>query len=98
MASALRLNPMSQSPNDPQPIDSPQSCVLYNGEWIAAPHRRLTQAEQMQLLDWHPIFSGRCPHCETPIATPDDSESHWHCHHCDWTLARSAGHIDLSLS
>jgi hypothetical protein len=89
---------MSQSLNNPHPINLPQSGFLYNDEWIATPHRRLTQAEQMQLLDWHPIFLGRCPHCETPIATPDDAQSHWNCHYCDWTLARLADHIDLSLS
>ncbi|WP_017711153.1 hypothetical protein [Prochlorothrix hollandica] len=37
---------------------------------------------RQHLLDWHPLFTGRCPECEMPIADP--GVPHWDCSHCGW--------------
>jgi hypothetical protein len=89
---------MNELPEELNSSEIEASGVIYNGEWIPVPHHRLTSEIQIQLLDWHPIFSGRCPNCEIPIATPENSKSDWHCLHCNWSLSQSAEHIDLRLS
>jgi hypothetical protein len=80
---------MSQLPEELNSSEIEASGVIYNGEWIPVPHHRLTPEIQIQLLDWHPIFSGHCPNCEIPIATPEDSKLDWHCLQCDWNLSHS---------
>ena len=55
----------------------------YNGELIL--HRpSLSPSELVELLDWHPLFTGRCPECEMPIQS-DPLPLHWDCVHCGWT-------------
>ncbi|MGC1217097.1 MAG: hypothetical protein WA783_17290 [Phormidesmis sp.] len=54
----------------------------YAGDWIPQPFPTLTVADQLALLDWHPQFTGRCPNCETPIASA--LEGQWKCGHCEW--------------
>ena len=56
----------------------------YNGEPIPAPIDRWSIEEKLALLDWHPIFTGRCPHCEHPISLPEPPAVHWDCQNCDW--------------
>jgi len=34
---------------------------FYNGEEIVQPRQRWTKAEQLELLDTHPLFTGNCP-------------------------------------
>lgn len=41
----------------------PAGASYYNGELIVQPHQRWTREEMMGLLDWHPMFTGRCPRC-----------------------------------
>ena len=41
----------------------PEGASFYNGELILQPRQRWTQEEQLQLLDVHPLFTGRCPDC-----------------------------------
>lgn len=38
------------------------------------------QEQRLFLLDWHPLFTGRCPECEHPIPGP----IHYDCDHCGW--------------
>ncbi|MGD1950744.1 MAG: hypothetical protein ACFB14_14020 [Leptolyngbyaceae cyanobacterium] len=58
--------------------------ATYNGEIIPAPVVRYTPEQQLALLDWHPIFTGRCPNCEMPITQTQPARVHWDCGHCDW--------------
>ena len=36
---------------------------FYAGETIPQPSHRLSRVEQMKLLMWHPLFTGKCPRC-----------------------------------
>jgi hypothetical protein len=54
----------------------------YLGDWIPQPFPEMTEAEKLALLDWHPLFTGRCPNCEMPIAESDEGQ--WKCGHCEW--------------
>ncbi len=35
----------------------------YAGEPIPQPPERFTKAEKLELLMWHPLFTGKCPRC-----------------------------------
>ena len=60
------------------------SASYYNGEVIKQPRKRWTPAEQLELLDFHPIFTGRCPQCEMPYPEDYCSSVHWDCPWCKW--------------
>ncbi len=62
----------------------PEGASYYNGELILTPEQRWSQEEQVDLLDWHPMFTGRCPECERPIAQTDPPRVHWDCSECGW--------------
>lgn len=55
----------------------------YAGEFVQQPVQRWTTEEKLVLLDWHPLFSGRCPNCEIPIALKR-SQAGWKCDRCGW--------------
>ncbi|NEZ58765.1 hypothetical protein DXZ20_24620 [Leptolyngbyaceae cyanobacterium CCMR0081] len=38
---------------------------------------RLTPEQQLAMLDWHPLFTGRCPECEVPVTQP--VKVRWEC-------------------
>jgi len=42
----------------------PEGASYYNGELILQPRQRWTLEQQLELLDTHPLFTGRCPQCE----------------------------------
>ena len=54
----------------------------YGGDLIPAPRHQRSPAEQLALLDWHPIFTGRCPKCEVPILQRVPGRKHWECGAC----------------
>lgn len=56
----------------------------YAGEFVAKPRHELSDKERLELLDWHPLFTGRCPHCEMPLAQTMPVRTHWDCEHCGW--------------
>jgi predicted GIY-YIG superfamily endonuclease len=56
----------------------------YAGDLIPSPTERLTRQQQEDLMNWHPLFSGRCPHCEMPIPVQEPPQVHWDCPHCGW--------------
>lgn len=57
---------------------------FYNGEEIIQPRQRWTREEQLDLLDWHPMFTGRCPACELPFPRYEKPPVHWDCPQCGW--------------
>ncbi|MFG6105409.1 hypothetical protein U2F10_24355 [Leptothoe sp. EHU-05/26/07-4] len=72
------------NPND-TPVSSPETHpATYNGEAIPSPVVRYTLEQQLALLDWHPIFTGRCPNCEMPILQTQPPRVHWDCDRCEW--------------
>ena len=44
----------------------------------------LTPEEKLELLDTHPLFTGRCPQCEMPYPNYDLPPVHWDCPSCGW--------------
>lgn len=57
---------------------------FYNGEEIIQPRQRWTPEEQLDLLDSHPMFTGRCPQCEVTFPRYDKPPVHWDCPACGW--------------
>jgi hypothetical protein len=68
---------------EPEELWEPEGASYYNGELIVTPEQRWTRLEQLALLDSHPMFTGRCPKCETGIVS-NTSRVHWDCGHCGW--------------
>lgn len=56
---------------------------FYNDEEITQPHQRWTKEEQMELLNTHPMFTGRCPACNRPFPRYERPPVHWDCS-CGW--------------
>ncbi len=56
--------------------------VTYMGEEIVITGV-LSYQQKLDLLDTHPIFTGRCPECESPIPYTSD-RVHYDCNHCGW--------------
>jgi hypothetical protein len=54
----------------------------YGGNRIPAPRHQRSPEEQLALLDWHPIFTGRCPNCEVPIVQELSIREPWRCGSC----------------
>ncbi|BAY66952.1 hypothetical protein NIES22_70960 (plasmid) [Calothrix brevissima NIES-22] len=57
--------------------------VTYNGEEIRQPPQRWTREQQLWLLDWHPMFTGRCPACGAEFDRDYTARVHWDCE-CGW--------------
>ncbi|MBD2093594.1 hypothetical protein H6F90_00295 [Trichocoleus sp. FACHB-591] len=68
---------------DPEELWEPEGASYYNGELIVTPEQRWSRLEKLALLDSHPMFTGRCPQCETGIAS-EIPRVHWDCRHCGW--------------
>jgi hypothetical protein len=62
----------------------PEGASYYDGELILDPVQRLTLEQRLELLDTHPLFTGRCPNCERPIALGLAGQVHYDCGHCGW--------------
>ncbi|MBD1835402.1 hypothetical protein H6F61_22630 [Cyanobacteria bacterium FACHB-472] len=56
----------------------------YDGEPVPMPRQRFTPEEKLELLDYHPMFTGRCPYCEMPFDMKKPPSVHWDCKQCGW--------------
>ncbi|NJM67638.1 MAG: hypothetical protein HC851_19185 [Acaryochloris sp. RU_4_1] len=56
--------------------------AFYNGDPIAPITNHLTPEQKLELLDSHPIFTGRCPNCERPIRETTPPRVQWDCGEC----------------
>lgn len=70
--------------NEPGGQCEPEGVSYYNGELIINPHQRWNDTQRLELLDLHPLFTGRCPECEMPREQTDPSKVHWDCSECGW--------------
>lgn len=61
----------------------PEGASFYNGELVINPVQRWTQAQKLELLLWHPLFTRRCPQCRHEFV-PDAERVHWDCAECGW--------------
>jgi hypothetical protein len=62
---------------------SEESRSFYNDQEIIQPQQRWTREEQLELLDWHPMSTGRCPHCGHQFPRHERPPVHWDCE-CGW--------------
>ena len=58
----------------------------YAGDWIPQPSTQMTDEQRLALLDWHPLFVGRCPNCEMPMRQTNPPRVHWDCDECGWMI------------
>ncbi|MBD1824391.1 hypothetical protein H6F51_18125 [Cyanobacteria bacterium FACHB-DQ100] len=58
--------------------------AVYAGELVIQPVQRWTREQQLALLDWHPMFTGRCPNCERTILQTHPARVNWDCEQCGW--------------
>ncbi|WP_375511661.1 hypothetical protein [uncultured Nostoc sp.] len=75
----FRLDPNAE----PVELWKPEGATYYNGELIVQPQQRWTQQQKLELLDWHPMFTGRCPQCSSEFDRGYTSRVHWDCK-CGW--------------
>ncbi|MBD1838900.1 hypothetical protein NDI44_26950 [Trichocoleus sp. DQ-A3] len=74
-----------ENPNaEPEELWQPEGATYYNGELMKQPKQRWTLKEQLELLDCHPMFTGRCPQCKMPFPKSEMPPVHWDCPHCRW--------------
>jgi hypothetical protein len=61
----------------------PEGASYYAGELIIDAVQRFNREQRLEMLDWHPVFTGRCPDCEQTIAVENPAQTHWDCA-CGW--------------
>lgn len=61
----------------------PEGASYYGNELVITPEQRWTRAQKEALLDWHPMFTGRCPKCEVPLLRLEQPRVYWDCS-CGW--------------
>ena len=76
------LNPANDAPAENW---APLGSAYYGGELVLQPEREMTQREQLDALDWHPLFTGRCTQCEQTLLTESVNVS---CD-CGWNYKKS---------
>ena len=62
---------------------SPKGYSFYDGELVKNPSK-YTQAEQLEILDNHPYFTGICPNCNHQFDPDNPPLVHWDCPNCSW--------------
>ncbi len=62
----------------------PEGASYYNGELILQSRQRWTREQQLEILDTHPIFTGKCPECGYEFQRDYTARVHWDCPQCGW--------------
>ncbi len=62
----------------------PEQASYYDGELILQPRQKWTREEQLELIDWHPLFTGTCPSCGYQFERDYTARVHWDCPSCGW--------------
>lgn len=75
-------NPFGVEPDEE--VWQPEGASYYNGKLILQPQQHWTREEQLELLDYHPMFTGSCPQCELPFPRYERPPVHWDCPACGW--------------
>ena len=45
----------------------PEGASYYGNELVITTEQRWNREQKAALLDWHPLFTGRCPSCEVSL-------------------------------
>ena len=56
----------------------------WQSQWASYYSDELVLVQRLELLDSHPLFTGRCPNCEMPLLQTDPPRVHWDCEYCGW--------------
>lgn len=62
----------------------PEGASYYGGELVIDPVQRWTREQRIALLDWHPMFTERCPDCERSLMQTYPARVYWDCEQCGW--------------
>lgn len=68
--------------DDDEELWEPEGASYYNGKLVRQQGQRWTRKEQMELLDWHPLFTGKCPQCSASFSKDYTARVHWDCPEC----------------
>jgi len=66
----------------------PEEASFYGNELIISPLQRWNRAQKLELLMWHPLFTGLCPQCCTQFFDCS-ARVHWDCPTTGLSLTRS---------
>ena len=69
---------------EPEEKWSPQGYSWYGDELIANRPSRYSQTEHLEILDTHPLFTGRCPECGYEFERENPPRVHYDCPSCGW--------------
>jgi hypothetical protein len=58
--------------------------AYYAGQPIDQPSQGKTRAQRLEILLWHPLFTGKCPQCSQALPSDDLTPSRWQCEQCGW--------------
>ncbi len=72
-----------------QPVSEeahPDGYILnyYDGELVVTKPSLYTQEELLELINYHPIFTGICPQCKHEFDKNNPPLIHWDCPNCGW--------------
>ena len=78
-----------QDPNKEEILEevwSPDGYILnyYDGELVVTKPSPYTKEELLDLIDYHPIFTGVCPQCQHKFDKNNPPLIHWDCPVCSW--------------
>jgi predicted RNA-binding Zn-ribbon protein involved in translation (DUF1610 family) len=68
---------------EPVELWEPEGATYYNGELVLQPPQRWSREQQLELLDTHPLFTGKCPQCGAEFDRDYTARVHWDCE-CGW--------------
>jgi hypothetical protein len=61
----------------------PEGASYYGNELVINTEQRWNREQKLALLDWHPLFTGRCPSCEVTLLETAPPRLYWDCA-CGW--------------
>ncbi len=76
------LQPVTNNDDDKHPDG--YTFGYYDGELFVTKPSPYTKEELLQLIDYHPIFTGVCPQCKHKFDKKNPPLIHWDCPVCDW--------------
>lgn len=62
-----------------------------NSKPMPAPFGDLKPEQRLEVLNKHPLFTGRCFNCKKPVSPEDALESDWQCPKCAWNTSELPG-------
>lgn len=63
--------------------------AIYDGKSVPSPLVSQTLKQQLDTLDWHPLFTGRCPKCEMAWLQTEHPKDCCGCKYCGWPASQA---------